>query len=129
MNSDNAISLRAKKYIQSFTLALVPIDPGETAPKTMGWNKPGGYITDLAAAEAFWQCNPNHNLGVVLGPSRVCSLDVDDVQWTRFVLFDQMGLDLDAMAVAYPTIVGNPLRFRVLFKLPDDIELTRHSLS
>ncbi|PRW93608.1 hypothetical protein C7A07_27830, partial [Pseudomonas fragi] len=27
------------------------------------------------------------------------------------------------------TIVGNPLRFRVLFKMPDDIELTRHSLS
>ncbi|MCF5085697.1 hypothetical protein GIW59_14880, partial [Pseudomonas gessardii] len=79
------ISSWARRYIDTFNLALVPIDPGEKAPKGMGWNKPGGYITDPAAAEAFWQRNPNHNLGVVLGPSRVCSLDVDDVQWTRFV--------------------------------------------
>ncbi|EZP64798.1 DUF5906 domain-containing protein [Pseudomonas sp. RIT357] len=128
-STSTAISSWARRYIETFNLALVPIDPGEKAPKGMGWNKPGGYITDPVAAEAFWQRNPNHNLGVVLGPSRICSLDVDDVQWTRFVLFDQMGLDLDAMAVVYPTIVGNPLRFRVLFKMPDDIELTRHSLS
>lgn len=127
--SSTAISFWARRYIETFNLALVPIDPGEKAPKGLGWNKPGGYITDPAAAEDFWQRNPNHNLGVVLGPSRVCSLDVDDVQWTRFVLFDQMGLDLDAMAVVYPTIVGNPLRFRVLFKMPGDVELTRHSLS
>ncbi len=127
--TSTAISSWARRYIETFNLALVPIEPGEKGPKGKGWNKPGGYITDPVAAEAFWQRNPNHNLGVVLGPSRVCSLDVDDVQWTRFVLFDQMGLDLDAMAVVYPTIVGSPLRFRVLFKMPDDIELTRHSLS
>ncbi|WP_339521793.1 bifunctional DNA primase/polymerase [Pseudomonas sp. EL_65y_Pfl2_R96] len=119
----------AQFYIDTFGWALVPIEPGEKGPKGKGWNKPGGYITDPLAAEAFWKRNPNHNLGVVLGPSRVCSLDVDDVQWTRHVLYELLGLDLDAMAVVYPTIVGNPLRFRVLFKLPDGIELTRHSLS
>ncbi|MGO4364504.1 bifunctional DNA primase/polymerase [Pseudomonas sp. PAB10] len=119
----------AQFYIDTFGWALVPIEPGEKGPKGKGWNKPGGYITDPIAAEAFWRRNPKHNLGVVLGPSRVCSLDVDDVQWTRHVLYEQLGLDLDAMAVVYPTIVGNPLRFRVLFKLPDGIELTRHSLS
>lgn len=124
-----ATSIWAKRYIETFGLALVSIEPGDKAPKGVGWNKPGGYITDANAAEAFWQRNPNHNLGVVLGPSRVCSLDVDDVQWTRHVLYEQLGIDLDAMAVVYPTIVGNPLRFRVLFKLPDGVELSRHSLS
>ncbi|MGA3798364.1 DUF5906 domain-containing protein [Pseudomonas fluorescens] len=124
-----AIAEWAKRYINTFDLALVSIEPGEKAPKGLGWNKPGGYITDASAAEAFWQRNPNHNLGVVLGPSRVCSLDVDDVQWTRHVLYELLGVDLDAMAVVYPTIVGNPARFRVLFKLPDGVELTRHSLS
>lgn len=119
----------AQFYIDTFGWALVPIEPGEKGPKGKGWNKPGGYITDPIAAEAFWRRNPKHNLGVVLGPSRVCSLDVDDVQWTRHVLYEQLGLDLDAMAVVYPTIVGNPLRFRVLFKLPEGVELTRHSLS
>ncbi|OJT50946.1 MULTISPECIES: DUF5906 domain-containing protein [Pseudomonas] len=124
-----AIAKWAKRYISTFDLALVSIDPGEKAPKGLGWNKPGGYITDADTAEAFWQRNPNHNLGVVLGPSRVCSLDVDDVQWTRHVLYELLGLDLDAMAVVFPTIVGNPLRFRVVFKVPEGIELTRHSLS
>ncbi|EJM93101.1 putative ATPase [Pseudomonas sp. GM74] len=124
-----AIATWAKRYINTFDLALVSIEPGEKAPKGLGWNKPGGYFTDAATAEAFWQRNPNHNLGVVLGPSRVCSLDVDDVQWTRHVLYELLGVDLDAMALVYPTIVGNPARFRVLFKLPEGIELTRHSLS
>lgn len=124
-----AIATWAKRYINTFDLALVSIEPGEKAPKGMGWNKPGGYFTDAATAESFWQRNPTHNLGVVLGPSRVCSLDVDDVQWTRHVLYELLGVDLDAMALVYPTIVGNPARFRVLFKLPEGIELTRHSLS
>jgi putative DNA primase/helicase len=124
-----AIANWAKRYIDTFDLALVSIEPGEKGPKGKGWNKPGGYITDAAAAEAFWQQNPNHNLGVVLGPSRVCSLDVDDVQWTRHVLYELLGVDLDAMALVYPTIVGNPARFRVVFKVPDGVELSRHSLS
>lgn len=119
----------ARRYVETFKLALVAIEPGEKTPKGLGWNKPGGFFTDAQAAEAFWQKNPTHNLGVVLGPSRVCSLDVDDVQWTRHVLFEQLGLDLDAMALAYPTVVGNPARFRILFKVPDGVELTRHSLA
>ena len=119
----------ARRYVDEFALALVPIDPGEKAPKGMGWNKLGGYLTDADAAAGFWQQHPAHNLGVVLGPSRVCSLDVDDVQWTRHVLYELHGIDLDAMALVFPTVVGNPARFRVMFRVPDDLELTRHSLS
>lgn len=126
---DTSTAHWARRYVESFNLALVAIEPSEKAPKGRGWNKPGGYFTDPAAAEAFWQRHPNHNLGVVLGPSRVCSLDVDDVPWTRFVLYELLGLDLDAMAVVYPTIVGNPARFRMVFKVPEGVELTRHSLS
>ncbi|WP_210014601.1 bifunctional DNA primase/polymerase [Pseudomonas palmensis] len=123
------IAAWARRYIETFGLALVPIEPGEKTPKGMGWNKPGGYFTDADSAEAFWQANPSHNLGVVLGPSRVCSLDVDDVEWTRFVLGAQLGLDLDALADAYPTVVGNPARLRLLFRVPDGVELSRHSLT
>lgn len=119
----------ARRYIETFGLALVSIEPGEKAPKGMGWNKPGGYFTSADTAEAFWQAHPNHNLGVVLGPSRVCSLDVDDVQWTRHVLYELLGLDLDAMALVFPPVVGNPARFRILFQVPEGIELNRHSLA
>jgi putative DNA primase/helicase len=119
----------ARRYIDTFGLALVPIEPGEKGPKGRGWNKPGGYITDAAKAVELWQKKPEHNLGVVLGPSRICSLDVDDVQWTRHVLYDQLEIDLDAMALVFPTVVGNPARFRIMFRVPEGVELTRHSLA
>ncbi|MCQ2994195.1 bifunctional DNA primase/polymerase [Pseudomonas syringae] len=127
--SPTPISTWARRYCETFGLALVPIQPGEKGPKGKGWNQPGKYIVDADKAEAFWTKNPNHNLGVVLGPSRVCSLDVDDVQWTRHVLFELLGVDLDALALAFPTVVGNPERFRVLFQVPEGVDLNRHSLS
>src|SRR5699024_2593676 len=85
------IALWAKRYIETLGLALVAIEPGEKALKGKGWNQPGGYFTEAAPAEAFWRQNPRHNLGVVLGPSRVCSLDVDDVPCTRQLLADVLG--------------------------------------
>lgn len=64
----------------------------------------------------------------MLGPSRVCSLDVDDVELTRQVLLQTLGLDVEALADAYPTSVGNPERFRVMFRVPEGVELSRHAL-
>jgi len=93
----------ARRYIQTFNLALVQLEPGTKGPTQEGWNKPGGYFTDIASAEQFWTANPRHNLGVVLGPSRVCSLDVDDVEFTRLVLLQTHGIDVDALAESYPT--------------------------
>ncbi|MEG7202707.1 DUF5906 domain-containing protein [Pseudomonas aeruginosa] len=123
------IAAWARRYIEVFGLALVSIEPGEKIPKGKGWQRPGGHFTDADAAEAFWTKHPKHNMGAVLGPSRVCSLDVDDVPSSRQVLWDCLGLDLDALPVAYPTVVGNPERFRVLFQVPDGVDLSRHSLS
>lgn len=118
----------ARRYIETFNLALVPIEPGEKGPKGKGWNQPGRYFTVADDAEAFWTKRPSHNLGVVLGPSRVCSLDVDDVELTRQVMQQTLGLDVDALADAYPTSVGNPERFRVMFRVPEGVELSRHAL-
>lgn len=123
------ISAWARRYIETFGLALVAIEPGQKAPKGNGWNKPGGYLTDALEAEAFWQKHPKHNMGVVLGPSRVCSLDVDHVEYSRQVLRDVLDVDLDRLAAENPTLVGNPARFRIMFRLPDGLEFNRHSLS
>src|SRR5690606_40764535 len=59
------------------------------------------------------------NMGVVLGPSRVCSLDVDHVEYCRQVFSDVLGINLDDLAAANPTLVGNPARFRIMFRLPE----------
>ncbi|WP_412460199.1 bifunctional DNA primase/polymerase [Pseudomonas sp. SC11] len=119
----------ARRYIDTFGLALVPIDPGEKGPKGSGWNQPGGYFTASDDAATFWSTHPSHNLGVVLGPSRVCSLDVDDVQCTRQILQELLGMDLDSLADAYPTSVGNPARFRIMFKMPEGVDLSWHPLT
>ena len=127
--SPTPIAAWARRYIETFKLALVPIDPGQKAPKGNGWNKPGGYITDAEQAEAFWTKHPKHNMGVVLGPSGVCSLDVDHVEYCRQVFSDVLGINLDDLAAVYPTLVGNPARFRIMFKVPEGLEFNRHSLS
>lgn len=119
----------AKRYIDAFDLALVAIEPGKKAPKGKAWNKVGGYFSDADQAAAFWLKHPHHNMGVVLGPSQLCSLDVDDVQWTRQLLSDQLGVDLDHLALTCPTVVGNPQRMRLLFRVPVGIELGRHALA
>ncbi|MCM2317898.1 MAG: bifunctional DNA primase/polymerase [Pseudomonas sp.] len=119
----------AKRYVDVLGLAVVPIPPGLKAPKDNAWNQPGGYFTDAVAAAAFWVEHPQHNMGAVLGPSGVCSLDVDDVPATRQVLADLMGLDVDAMADCLPTVVGNPERFRIMFRAPAGFELGRKALS
>ena len=119
----------ARRYIEQLGLALVSIEPGEKMPKGLGWNQPGGYFTDATIAEEHWRRLPGHNMGVVLGPSRVCSLDVDDMQWTRFVLGELLGVDLDKLVAEHPTIVGHPERCRIMFRVPEGVELSRHALS
>lgn len=129
ISGSSPISSFARYYIETLNMALVPISPGEKGPKGQRWNQPGGYFVDAAAAETFWQENPTYNMGVVHAPSRVCSLDVDDVQWTRHVLYDLLGMDLDAMALVFPTVVGNPARFRIMFRVPEGVELEKHALA
>lgn len=129
IDASSPISSYARFYIEKLNMALVPISPGEKGPKGAAWNKPGGYFTDPIAAEAFWKENPTSNMGVVHAPSGVCSLDVDDVQWTRKVLYDQFGIDLDALALVCPTVVGNPARFRIMFRAPEGADLSQHALA
>jgi putative DNA primase/helicase len=113
-----------RRYIEQHGLCIVPIEPGRKFPTGDAWNKEGGYFTDGPFAENFFNRNPNHNLGVVLEPSGVCSLDVDDYEYTKLI-FDEFGIDLDAIALSYPTIVGNPARWRAMFRVPAGAVLSK----
>ena len=96
-------------------LRLVPIPPGSKGPRREGWNKPGGYFTDPKEAARHWEAHAEEGIGAVLGPSGLCSLDVDHVEHARTVLAE-FSIDLDALAKSAPCVVGNPARFRVLLR-------------
>lgn len=118
----------AAAYCRRYGIAVVKIEPGLKAPRGNAWNQPGGYFTDAQEAADFFTKRPDWNLGAVLGPSGLCSIDVDNPEFSRLV-FGDFGIDIDALADDAPTIVGNPARFRVTFKVPAGVELTRKALS
>lgn len=116
----------AEAYVRSYGMALVPLPPRTKRPLAQDWGR--NVITDPAAARAYYTENPDWNVGAALGPSRLCSLDVDDIDATRLI-FDEFGWDLDALRDAHPTIQGAPGGFRVMFRVPDDMALAYHALT
>jgi hypothetical protein len=118
----------AIRYIEKYQLALAPIPPGHKAPLYQGWNQPGGYVTDPGEARQRWSELPDHGIGAVLGPSQLCSIDVDSPEHAEAVL-GALGIDLGALRRATPTIQGNPSRYRLMFKAPPGVVLGRKALS
>jgi putative DNA primase/helicase len=64
---------------------------------------------------------------VVLGPSGVCSADIDFVEHAERVL-SEIGIDLDALRKTWPTICGSPSRYRMMFQAPPGVVLQRKTL-
>lgn len=67
----------AVRYIEKYQLALVPIPPGHKASMYHGWNQSGGYVTDVCDVSERWDGIHDRGIGAVLGPSGLCSIDVD----------------------------------------------------
>ena len=115
----------AASYVRQFGMAIVPLPPRTKRPLTENWGN--DVITDPDQARAYYEKHPDWNMGAALGPSRLCSFDVDDIDATRLI-FEEFGWDLDAM-MQYPTIQGSPGGFRVMFRVPEGINLQYHALS
>lgn len=131
MRGDSVTATRAqwaKQYCERLQWALVPMPGGTKAPQGQGWNQPGGYFTGPSEAAAHWRANPTDNMGVVLGPSGLVTLDIDHAEYSR-IIFDEFGVNLDELKTSAPCIVGNPERFRILYRLPAGVELSRKALA
>lgn len=115
----------AASYVRQFGMAIVPLPPKTKRPLTENWGN--DVITDPDQARAYFEQHPDWNMGAALGPSRLCSFDVDDIDATRLI-FDEFGWDLDAL-LQYPTIQGSPGGFRVMFRVPEGISLQYHALT
>lgn len=115
----------AKKYAGDFGLHLVPIEPKRKFPRDPNWGNKA--ISDPIVAEAFYTAKSDWNLGVAIGPSRLCSIDVDCMK-SFLLICDAMGIDLDALIKDTPTIMGRPEGRRITFRVPEGVELPYVSL-
>lgn len=115
----------AASYVRQFGMAIVPLPPRTKRPLSENWGN--DVITDPEQARAYYEQHPDWNMGAALGPSRLCSFDVDDIEATRLI-FEEFGWDLDAL-LQYPTIQGSPGGFRVMFRVPEGLNLQYHSLT
>lgn len=115
----------ATAYIERYGWRLCRMSAGTKAPTYRDW---GDGIGDVDEARAWWTDHPEDNLGVVLGPSGVASLDIDDVAaWETIV--DEYGLaDEWAALQEAPTVQGNPARMRIMLRVPEGVDLGYHAL-
>ena len=113
------ISWYAKRYVQEYGFHLVPIDPGQKFPSAKDWGN--NCITDAEAADLFYQQNEDWNMGLALGPSRMCSLDIDCHESFQAII-DEFGINPDELW-SYPTIQGRDKGRRIMFSVPDGVSL------
>ncbi len=130
MNSDtpqNPLADAAKLYDQ-IGLIITPLRPRSKAAYLPKWNE--GKRIDVVK---HWEENPNDNIGLILEPSGMCVLDIDNLE--EFLLaVKSIGLtpnnedrpfwDSDTAGIKS----GKPNRAKLIFKCPPDIELKYHKL-
>ena len=111
------VSWYADRYHNKYNFALLPLKPSSKLPLLDDW---GNNTLNGNAAEYFEQ-NPNLNIGLELGLSRMCSLDIDCMESFKLIL-EEFGLPIEELD-NYPTVQGASKGSRVLFRVPDGMEL------
>lgn len=106
----------AKRYIDKYKMALIPIKPASKLPLENDWGNKA--ILDSDQAGGLWDNSPGFNIGLALGPSNMCSLDIDCMDSFRMIA-DEFGIDLDAELANVPTIQGASEGMRCMFRIPE----------
>jgi hypothetical protein len=117
----------AATYVRKYGLTLVPLPPKTKRPLKKEWGLKD-CLTTSEQAHAYYNEHPDWNIGAALGPSRLCSLDIDNLDAMR-IICAEFGWDIDALLAQSPTIQGQPPGMRMLFRVPDGETLQYHSLS
>lgn len=113
----------AEQYIKRFGWSLVPIEPNRKFPQSNDWGN--NCLTTVEQAHDFYTSNPDYNLGIALGPSQMCSLDIDcEESWS--LVLEEFGIPANALD-KYPTIKGNGKR--VMFRVPEGAVLPYQKLN
>jgi hypothetical protein len=116
----------ARGYAQRYGFHIVPLPPRTKRPLKTDWGNDA--TSDPAALSEYFTEHPDWNMGVALGPSRMCSFDVDDIEATRLI-FEEFGWNLDALRAEFPTIQGSSKGLRVMFRVPEGVTLKYQKLT
>ena len=113
----NAIGAYVARYINRFNLATVPTPPIRKGPRFPDWQKPESAFRDADHAREYYGLHPHDGVAAVLQHSHLVSIDIDHATRATLV-FETLGIDLDALRREYPCIQSRPGRFRLMFKAP-----------
>jgi hypothetical protein len=105
---------------------LVPIPAGQKGPTSYGWNQKDKALTGQGAID-FYSKNPTWNVGLIHQWTGTCAIDIDHMEWTR-IIFEGLGLDLDALMASTARIRGREGRGKLIFRAHRD-DLSRHSIA
>ena len=70
-----SIDSYAKTYTERYGMALVPLKPNQKLPALNDWGN--HTLSDPMEAQAYWQAHSTQGIGMELGRSGFCSLDID----------------------------------------------------
>lgn len=107
----------ASYYIDTLKWHLVPIPPGTKGPTSKGWNDPS-----VVTAAAHWDQNPVDNMGVLLKPSGIVVIDIDNVEETK-IIFESFGFNYETLLKGAPRIQGRLGHDKAIFLAPEGITL------
>ena len=114
------ISWYADRYASRFGMHLIPLQPKSKLPVQNDWGH--NTLSDAAQASSYFEQHTTQNIGVALGPSRLCSLDIDCLDSFRTIC-ENFGIDLGQLIRDTPTIQGASKGMRLMFRVPVDTEL------
>ena len=124
MSMISEMAAAVDKYIEQ-GFHLVPIEPRRKFPTTNNWGSK--TLNDVASAFDFYQQNPDWNMGVALGSSNVCSLDIDCMESFQMILAD-FGVDYEQLK-EFPRIRGASKGARMMFRVPIGMQLPYRKLT
>jgi len=104
----------AEKYINKYDMKLIPLKPKSKLPKNKEWG-------DLETPSQYWAEYPDDNMGLNLGESGFCSLDIDCIESFRLIL-EEFGIPEEELN-DFPTIKGAQKGKRLMFKVPHGAQL------
>lgn len=117
MSKKLSIADYARIYTSRYNWELVPIEPMRKFPSSKDWGNK--TLTEPAQAFAYWDVHPDWNMGLAIGPSNMCSLDIDDEEGFKIIL-EEFGIPMETLDHV-PTIKGKGKR--IMFRVPDGMAL------